>query len=136
MYANNSAIYYLRISYLEHHKYILITISYYNPSYETLSTSSIIHLFSFTYHTVILSYFDTLITVIFSHCYHTVKLSFCYTLTFLLWYCHTIKVSQSHTITVSQSNTVTLLYWHTFLLPPHSHGVTLSFCQTVTLLLL
>ena len=48
---NSSTIYYLRISYLEHHKYILITISYYNPSYETLSTSSIIHLISFTYRT-------------------------------------------------------------------------------------
>ena len=68
LYSNSSAIYSLRTSYPEHHKYILITISYYNPSYETLSTSSIIHLFSFTYHTVILSYFDTLITVIFSHC--------------------------------------------------------------------
>ena len=51
LYSNSSAIYSLRTSYPEHHKYILITISYYNPSYETLSTSSIIHLFSFTYHT-------------------------------------------------------------------------------------
>ena len=82
LYSNSSAIYSLRTSYPEHHKYILITISYYNPSYETLSTSSIIHLFSFTYHTVILSYFDTLITVIF----HTFKL-----------------------ITESHPNTVTLL---------------------------
>ena len=50
---NSSTIYYLRISHLKHHKYIPITTSYYNPSYETLSTSSIIHLPNFTYHTAI-----------------------------------------------------------------------------------
>ena len=37
----------LRLSYLEQHKYILTTMSSYNPSYETLYTSSIIPLFSF-----------------------------------------------------------------------------------------
>ena len=42
----------LRLSYLEQHKYILTTMSSYNPSYESLYTSSIIPLISFTHHTV------------------------------------------------------------------------------------
>ena len=99
MYANNSTIYYLKISYLEHHKYILITISYYNPSYETLSTSSIIHLFSFTYHTVNI-YPSYNITYIFhslylSHIFND-SLSLCYN--FMLKHSNIFTLQDSYTI--------------------------------------
>ena len=99
---NSSTIYYLRISHLEHHKYILITISYYNPSYETLSTSPIIHLFSFTYHTAN-RYPSYNITYIFhnlylSHIFND-SLSLCYN--FMLKHSNIFRFQDTYTIMTS-----------------------------------